>query len=88
MINVLFQLCSLLFGFAAVGLRDRDVGRAVKNVLAIYSALAQSRPTFGIVVVGVWGVYWRCGDVILKSSKVGKNLGNPCRSVFVNWVGC
>lgn len=88
MINVLFQLCSLLFGFAAVGLRDRDVGRAVKNVLAIYGALAQSRPTFGVVVVGVWGIYRRCGDKILEVSKVGKNVGDPRRSVVVYYVGC
>lgn len=55
--------------------RDADIRRAVQDVLAVQSALAQGGPPFGVVIVGVRGGGGCCGDVVLQSAEVGEELG-------------
>ena len=82
--NALLQLGLCLLLRPASGARHRDVGSAVENMLAIHSALPQSRPTLGVVVVHLRWINGSRGDVILESAKVGKELSNASSAVLVD----
>lgn len=67
----------------ASDLRDAGVGAAVENVLPVEGTLPEHGPTLGVVFIHVLRVDWSSGDVVLKSSKVGEDLGDSRLSVFV-----
>ncbi len=73
----------LLLG-SAPDLGHRRVGAAVEDVLAVHGALPERGPTLGVVVVHVVGVDGGSSDVVLERSKVGEDLGDSRRSVFVH----
>jgi hypothetical protein len=85
--NVLLKLGLLLLLRASPCLGHRRVGGAVEDMLPIKGALAQRSPTLGVVLVHVFWVDRRGGDVVLKSAEVREDLGNSPGAVFIDYRG-